>query len=207
MNNINGKTNRKTMYECRVQDRCAFRYYVGLIIRWGNNLKYGFSRFVARRKGAFIGRYVIIPWQLARKANKNLRIGDHSLIQTNLIDLRNKVTIGSNVIIGSETEIITTSHNIDSVDFEHKNYGIEIEDYVWICVKVIVLPSCSKIGTGAVISSGSVVVKDVQSMSVMSGNPAVEIRKRKLVHSDLIVESLLGGDYKMYKQMRKELKR
>ena len=35
-------------------------------------------------------------------------------------------------------------------------------------------------------------------MSVMGGNPAKELRKRKCVHSNLIVESLLGGDYDIY---------
>lgn len=42
-------------------------------------------------------------------------------------------------------------------------------------------------------------------MSVVSGNPAKEFKKRKYVHSDLIVESLLGGDYKIYKKQGKIL--
>ena len=41
-------------------------------------------------------------------------------------------------------------------------------------------------------------------MSVVSGNPAKEFKKRICVHSDLIVESLLGGDYKIYKATRKK---
>ena len=54
------------------------------------------------------------------------------------------------------------------------------------------------------IGSGSVVVKDVEPMSVVSGNIAKEFKKRKCVHSDLVVESLLGGDYRMYKEARKK---
>ena len=54
-----------------------------------------------------------------------------------------------------------------------------------------------------VISSGSVVVKDVESMSVVGGNPAKEFKKRKCVHKNLVVESLLGGDYYTYKQTRR----
>lgn len=45
-------------------------------------------------------------------------------------------------------------------------------------------------------------MRDVPPMAVMSGNPAHEIRKRKTVHSDLIVEGLLGGDFKTYKDSR-----
>ena len=104
--------------------------------------------------------------------------------------------------MGGGTNVITTSHNIDSPDWEHKNYGIEIEDYVWLPTDVMVLPSCRKIGYGAVVGSGSVVVKNVDPMSVISGNPAVEFKKRKCVHKDLVVESLLGGDYEIYKQTR-----
>ena len=64
----------------------------------------------------------------------------------------------------------------------------------------MVLPSCRKIGYGAVVGSGSVVVRNIEPMSVVSGNPATEFKKRQCVHSDLIVESLLGGDYVIYKQ-------
>ena len=72
-----------------------------------------------------------------------------------------------------------------------------------IPTKILILPSCRKIGYGAVIGSGSVVVKNVEPMSVVSGNPAKEFKKRKCVHTDLVVESLLGGDYYVYKQTRK----
>lgn len=45
-------------------------------------------------------------------------------------------------------------------------------------------------------------MKDVPEMSVVSGNPALEIKKRKVVHSNLVVESLLGGDYYIYMAVR-----
>ena len=71
---------------------------------------------------------------------------------------------------------------------------------MWLPSDVMVLPSCRKIGYGAVVGSGSVVVKNIEPMSVVSGNPATEFKKRQCVHNDLIVESLLGGDYVIYKQ-------
>ena len=54
-----------------------------------------------------------------------------------------------------------------------------------------------------VVSSGSVVVKNVVAMSVVGGNPAKEFKKRECVHKNLVVESLLGGDYFTYKSARK----
>ena len=167
----------RTVYEISVQDRSAFRYCLGLISRWKQQWKYKYARHIARKNGATIGEGVIMPISLAKKANKNLTIGNHTSIQTDRIDLRNPVTIGSHVIIG-KSEILTTSHNIDSPNWEQKNYGITIEDYVWIPTNVLILPSCRSIGYGVVIGSGSVVVKNVGAMMVVSGNPAKELKKK-----------------------------
>lgn len=141
-----------------------------------------------------------MPISLARKLNCNCKIGNHVSIQTDKIDTRAPLFIGNQVIIGVETEIITCSHNIDSPEWEHKQYGLTIEDYAWIPTNCLILPSCRKIGYGSVVGSGSVVVKNVDAMSVVSGNPAKEFKKRKCVHTSLVVESLLGGDYEIYRK-------
>ena len=194
----------RTLYERNVQDRSRMRYVIGLIVRWKQNFKYVRARSIARKRGATIGEGVVMPMSLAKRANANLVVGSHTSIQTDKIDMRSPVRIGEHVIIGYGTEIITTSHNIDSPDWEHKYYGITIDDYVWLPTKILVLPSCRNIGYGAVVSSGSVVVKDVERMSVVSGNPAKELKKRLCVHSSLIVESLLGGDFEVYKEIRRK---
>ena len=191
----------RTLYERNVQDRSRLRYIAGLIVRRKQNIKYVRARRIARKRGATIGEGVIMPMSLAKRANKNLIIGSHTSIQTDKIDMRSPVHIGEHVIIGSGTEIITTSHNIDSPDWEHKYYGINIDDYAWIPTNILVLPSCRNIGYAAVVSSGSVVVKDIERMSVVGGNPTKEIKKRQCVHSSLVVESLLG-DFKVYKEIR-----
>lgn len=198
--------NQRTWYEKYVQDRSWISYIRGLISRYITYRKNERISKIARRNGAKIGAGVIMPKSLALKMNSNVTIGNHVSIQTDLIDTRSKLTIGNNVIIGQGTEIITVSHNIDSSDWEPKYYGLEIQDYVWIPTKVIVLPSCRVIGEGAVIGAGSVVVKNVEQMSVVSGNPAKEFKKRKCVHSDLPVERLLHGDYKQFKETYKKRK-
>jgi len=190
-------------YVKSVQCRSSVHYLIGLAIRWKKHLKYALARNIARKRGAIIGEGVVMPLSLALKANPNLIIGNHTSIQTDKIDTRSPVHIGNFVIIGKDTEIITTSHNIDSCRMEVKHYGIDISDYVWLPVNIMVLPSCRQIGRGAVVSSGSVVVKNVEPMSVISGNPAIFLKYRKYVHSGLVVEALLGGDYSVYKQARK----
>lgn len=193
----------ETLYEKNVRERTLIKYLKGLYPRYKQYLKSEMVVRKARKNGAQIGNNVSMSYSLAKKANSNLIIGNNCSIQTDKIDLRAKVLIGNNVIIGSEVEILTNSHNVDSVDWEHKTYGIQIEDYAWIATRVFVLPSCRKISYGTVCAAGAVVVKDTEEMDIVSGNPAKFMRKRKVVHSDLCVESLLGNDFKAYIQAYK----
>lgn len=105
------KDNR-TLYEKNVQDRNLLHYLIGLIVRWKQNFKYARARRIARKRGATIGEGVIMSLKLAKKANSNLSVGNHTSIQTDQLDMRSPITIGNHVIIGKDTEIITTSHNI-----------------------------------------------------------------------------------------------
>ncbi len=191
-------------YETVIVHRSRGRYMKGLLVRWLQSFKYRKAVRVARRRGATIGEGVVMPMALARKANANLVIGDHVSIQTSSLDVRCPLHIGSHVIIGSGVTVWTLSHDIDSTDFRLKPYGLAIEDYVWLSSDAMILPSCRHIGRGAVVGAGSVVVSDVSSMSVVGGNPAKEFRKRKEVHTELVVESLLGGDYQAYRDARRK---
>lgn len=71
--------------------------------------------------------------------------------------------------------------------FEH-HYGIaDIGNDVWIGESAIIKAGV-KIGDGAVVASGSVVVKDVPPYAIVGGNPAKVIRMR---FPDNIVEKLM----------------
>lgn len=194
-----------TQYELNIQNRTTFRFLIGLIPRIRKFIIHELARKIARRRGATIGEGVVLPLSLARHANHNLRIGRYTIITTDKIDLRSPVIIGSYVIIGEYSQIITKSHDIDSIEWENKNYGITIEDYVWIPVKVLILPSCRQIKYGAVIGSGSVVVKNVDKLSIVGGNPAKELRKRINVHSAINVLSLQSGDLIDYIKARRKI--
>ena len=53
---------------------------------------------------------------------------------------------------------------------------VEVEDYVTIGTGAVILPRI-KIGTGAIIGAGSVVIRDVLPRTVVAGNPAKIIRR------------------------------
>lgn len=185
-------------YTANVKKRSKFKFIKGLIARFEKFVLNSYIIWIAKKNGAIIGDHTTIPYKLAKKANKNLIIGNHTSIQTHLIDLRIPIKIGNNVIIGKDVEIITVSHNVDSLEWEHKYYGLEIEDFCWLATRVFVLPSCRKICYGSVGAAGSVIVKNVESMNIVSGNPAKIMRNREVVHSNLCVESLLGNDFISY---------
>ena len=129
----------RTLYEKNVQDRSRLRYFVGLLVRWKQNFKYARARRIARKRGAQIGEGVIMPIALAKQLNRNISIGSHTSIQTCQIDTRSPIRIGNHVIIGSGVNIITTSHDIDSADWEHKNYGIVIANIFDIRILALTL--------------------------------------------------------------------
>lgn len=189
-----------------VKSKSTFRYLVGFFIRLKNYIVYQRRVKNARSNGAKIGEDVVMTSKVAKLLNANFTIGNHTSLHNVLFSSNlHKVHIGNHVIIGNEVKIVRGSHNIDSPLFENiaRNEELVIEDYVWLCPNCVIMPSVKKIGYGAVVSANAVVVKDVEPMSVVGGNPAKEIKKRTCVHSELVVESLLGGDYHAYMQARK----
>lgn len=162
---------------------------------------FSYTRYIARRRGAIVGKDVTMPLSFAKRVNSNLIIGNNVSIArgVNFSSFRYKCIIGNNVIIGTNVRFVMGSHNIDSEEWEHVRKGSEeliIEDYVWICPDSTILPSVKIIGRGAVVGACSVVCKDVEEMLVVGGNPATPLRYRKCVHTDLVIESLLSGDLK-----------
>ncbi len=89
------------------------------------------------------------------------------------------VTIGDNVLLGPNVQIITAGHPIhpDSRNSKYE-YGIPITigDNVWIGAGAIILPGVN-IGSNTVIGAGAVVTKDVPDGVVAAGNPCRIIKE------------------------------
>ena len=65
---------------------------------------------------------------------------------------------------------------------------------VWIGYDVLIMPGV-KIGNGAIISSRSVVVKDVPAYSIVGGNPAEQIKTRFSTEQITQLETLAWWDW------------
>lgn len=105
-----------------------------------------------------------------------LKIGDNSGIGENS-ELYGDVTIGNDVMMGTNCIIYTINHRFDDITIPMRQQGnmpsqpVLIGNDVWIGGRVTILPGVN-IGNGAVIGAGSVVTKDVPEYAVVGGNPA-----------------------------------
>jgi len=112
-----------------------------------------------------------------RKPNK-IFIGKGTVVGYNCeLDGRMGLTIGENVNISSDVKFYSLQHDYNCYDFKAVGAPVIIEDYVWVSVRVIVLPGVT-IGKGAVIAAGAVVTKNVEPYSIMGGVPAKKIGER-----------------------------
>lgn len=117
---------------------------------------------------------------------KNCYIGRDSQIETDCV-------IGDNVIMGNKVGIVGKyDHHYQQIgtpvrlagqirdsDYDWLGKGLitHIGDDVWVGYGATILQGV-KIGNGAIIAAGAVVVKDVASYTIWGGNPAKMIRDR-----------------------------
>jgi acetyltransferase-like isoleucine patch superfamily enzyme len=109
-------------------------------------------------------------------------IGEFTTINRSVtLDGRGGLKIGSRVSVSEGVKILTASHEVNSESFNLILKSVVIDDYVWIGANAIILPGVF-VGYGAVVGSGSVVVKNVEPLTVVCGNPAkvVSIREGNL---------------------------
>ncbi|MCX7101578.1 MAG: acyltransferase [Methylobacter sp.] len=140
------------------------------------------------RKGVKLGYLSVIGDIELNGKPSNLTIGNESFISgKSHLALNDKITLGNNVVINQGCTLLTASHDINCVNWEHIKSPIIIEDYAWVATNSIILPGVV-IGKGAVIGAGSVVTKSVPPYHVVAGNPARIIKTRslkKLTHATI----------------------
>lgn len=145
--------------------------------RWCLN---GWRVAVLRLFGAKIARGVRIQGSARIWQPWKLTIGENSWIDGGVkLYSVDEIKIGVNAVISEGAFVCTASHDIRSEIFELVTKPIRIGDMTWVCARAIVMPGV-KIGEGAVVAAGAVVVKDVEPWTVAVGNPARVVGERRL---------------------------
>ncbi len=145
----------------------------------GNDPVWFKRRFFYRLAGIKIGKGSHFHMWTRFYQPKNISVGDDTIIGDQVfLDCRDKLKIGSHVEIASQVLIYNSEHDLNSEGFDATYGQVEIEDYVFIGPRAIILPGV-KIGKGAVVAAGAVVPKDVLAFAVVGGDPAKVIGERK----------------------------
>lgn len=111
-------------------------------------------------------------------APKNFKLGKNSVInQKCRLDNRGSITIGENVSISSEVCILTADHDLQNCDFTGRICPVNIEDYVFIGTRAMILPGVT-LGKGCAVAAGAVVTKSVPPFTIVAGVPAKPIGMR-----------------------------
>lgn len=152
-----------------------------LLYRPTPRLLHGWRRVLLRLCGAKIGKGVH-PYPSSKVwAPWNLEMGDHSCLgdHTNLYSV-DKITIGPRSTVSQYSYLCTASHDYTDLNMPLVTAPIILGANVWIAADVFVGPGVS-IGEGAVVGARSSVFKNVDSWTVVAGNPLQTIRERNVI--------------------------
>ena len=133
--------------------------------------------------GARIGRRPTFYPGVWIAPGRGLVVGDDvDFALGTLIVSNGGVTIGSRVLIGYRTQILSGNHVVPQrpgriFGAGHERKPVTIGDDVWIGGNCMIMPGVT-IGEGAIVAGGSVVTKDVEPFAIVGGVPARLIRYR-----------------------------
>jgi len=125
-----------------------------------------------------------------KNENSLIKIGDKTSIEEARITSFEpyKIEIGKDCMFSADIVIMNTDvHRIYDIDTKLKtNEGksINIGNHVWLGMRAIILKGVT-IGDNSIVAAGSIVTKDVKANTIVSGNPARQVKENKNWSRDL----------------------
>lgn len=144
-------------------------------------------RFFYRLAGIKIGSGSTIHMRGRMYDPRHITIGEDTIIgekvsldgRQQLQNSHGGLVIGNHVDLASEVMIWTSQHDVQSPTMAAIENRVEIQDYVFVGPRAIILPGVT-IGKGAVVAAGAVVTKDVAPKTIVAGIPAQPIGERPI---------------------------
>ena len=141
---------------------------------------YGLKRWVLRRFGARVGRGVLIKPNVHVKYPWHLEVGDNVWIgERAWIDDFVSVRIGSNAVISQGAYLCTGNHDWSDPGMGLLVKAITVEQGAWVGAFARIAPGVT-VGANAIVTLGSVLLKDAQPKGIYTGNPATLMGERTI---------------------------
>lgn len=154
---------------------------IGAVAFWATPRRlYGVRNALLRLFGADVGQHVRIHPSATIYFPWNLSIGDWSSIGENaMIYNLGPITIGEKVTVSQRAHLCAGTHDASDPTMPLQKPPISVGDQVWVCADAFVGPDVT-VGEGAVVGARAVAVNDVESWTIIGGNPARPIKERTL---------------------------
>jgi len=136
------------------------------------------ARFGYYRGGGYHGKFTEIQ---VRSKEGEIIVGDNFFANNGLfMCCLKKIVIGDDVLIGSNVSIMDHNGHGISPQMRHSSSGtareVTIGNNVWLGSNCFILPG-SIIGDNSVVGAGAIVKGNFPKNSIITGNPAVVVRK------------------------------
>ena len=140
---------------------------------------FGWRRLVLRLFGARVGAHVNIyptarlymPW--------NVEIGDWSALGEDVfVYSLGKVRIGKSVTLSYRSHVCAGTHDLNDPTLPLLKPPVTLEDGVFVGTEAFIGPGVT-VGRGAIVGARAVVVKNVEPLNIVAGNPARVIGLRQ----------------------------
>ena len=137
--------------------------------------------FLLKSYGADIDYSCIIRRTVKVECPWNLKMGQNSCLgDCVIVYCLGKITIGDRVSISQYVHLCAGTHDYNDIDMPLLRLPITINDDVWLAADSFVGPNVV-IGEGAILGARAVAMRDLDSWTIYSGNPAIIKRTRDKV--------------------------
>jgi putative colanic acid biosynthesis acetyltransferase WcaF len=155
-----------------------------LLFRPSPRLLHGWRRMLLRAFGAQLGRGAKIFPSVRIWAPWNLRIDEYGCLSHD-VDCYcvAPIRVGAHATVSQYAYLCAATHDLGDPHMRLLASPIAIADQAWVCARAFIGPGVT-VGQGAVVGACAVALQDVRPWMVVAGNPAREIKERRLRGTD-----------------------